>query len=199
MRHDIAKRRRKGFMTRLTVYAEHDSATALEVTEDIDRVIAVLAEIGVGFGRWQASFQLPPEADEALVIKAYQADVERLERKGGYRSKDVMRMRPDHPERSILRAKFLAEHIHDDDEVRFFVEGGGTFFLRDAGKVIELKCGRGDLINVPAGAKHWFDTGEKPFFTAIRLFTNPDGWQAHFTGDAIAERFVASSHPMPAS
>jgi 1,2-dihydroxy-3-keto-5-methylthiopentene dioxygenase len=28
-----------------------------------------------------------------------------------------------------------------------------------------------------------------PSFVAIRLFTNPDGWAANFTGSDIAERF----------
>jgi 1,2-dihydroxy-3-keto-5-methylthiopentene dioxygenase len=180
-------------MTKLTIHPEHGNTAALEVTEDIARITAVLADIGVGFERWQASFQLPPEADETAVLEAYKADIERLERTGGYQSKDVVRLTPDHPDRSALRAKFLAEHTHDDDEVRFFVEGGATFFLHAAGKVIELYCERGDLINVPAGAMHWFDTGEKPFFTAIRLFTSPAGWRAYFTGDAIAERFIAGS------
>ena len=36
--------------------------------------------------------------------------------------------------------------------------------------------------------KHWFDMGLKPSFTCIRLFSNPDGWLANFTGDDIAEK-----------
>jgi 1,2-dihydroxy-3-keto-5-methylthiopentene dioxygenase len=31
--------------------------------------------------------------------------------------------------------------------------------------------------------------GPNPSFTAIRLFNNPEGWVAHFTGDRIAGRF----------
>jgi 1,2-dihydroxy-3-keto-5-methylthiopentene dioxygenase len=31
--------------------------------------------------------------------------------------------------------------------------------------------------------------GPNPEFTAIRLFNNPEGWAANFTGDAIASRF----------
>jgi 1,2-dihydroxy-3-keto-5-methylthiopentene dioxygenase len=31
--------------------------------------------------------------------------------------------------------------------------------------------------------------GENPDFKCIRLFSNPEGWVAHFTGDPIAERF----------
>ena len=47
----------------------------------------------------------------------------------------------------------------------------------------------GDLVRVPAGMPHWFDMGPRPRFTAIRLFTNPEGWVAHYTGSDIARRF----------
>jgi 1,2-dihydroxy-3-keto-5-methylthiopentene dioxygenase len=30
---------------------------------------------------------------------------------------------------------------------------------------------------------------EQPYFIAIRLFNNPAGWVANFTGTDIAERF----------
>ncbi|WP_445623245.1 hypothetical protein [Lactiplantibacillus plantarum] len=46
-----------------------------------------------------------------------------------------------------------------------------------------------DLISVPAGVPHWFDMGSAPAFTCIRLFNDPAGWVAQFTGDDIAARF----------
>jgi methylthioribulose-1-phosphate dehydratase len=42
---------------------------------------------------------------------------------------------------------------------------------------------------VPAGATHWFDMGPNPHFVAVRLFNNPTGWVARFTGSDIADRF----------
>jgi 1,2-dihydroxy-3-keto-5-methylthiopentene dioxygenase len=41
-------------------------------------------------------------------------------------------------------------------------------------------CEQGDLISVPANTPHWFDMGPNPYFIAIRLFNNPDGWVANF-------------------
>ena len=52
-----------------------------------------------------------------------------------------------------------------------------------------MLCCAGDLISVPDGMRHWFDMGAAPRFTAIRLFLNPDGWIAQFTGSDIADRF----------
>ncbi|MBV8158028.1 MAG: cupin, partial [Dyella sp.] len=78
---------------------------------------------------------------------------------------------------------------HSEDEVRFFVAGAGQFTLHIDGKVFDVLCEQGDLIGVPDGTRHWFDMSEAPYFVAIRLFTNKDGWVANFTGETIAERF----------
>ena len=108
---------------------------------------------------------------------------------GGYSTVDAIRMTPDHPDREPLRGKFLAEHTHAEDEVRFFVEGRGLFCLHIGEEVLQLLCERNDWITVPAGTPHWFDMGPHPRFSAIRFFNNPEGWVASFTGDPIAERF----------
>lgn len=155
--------------------------------EDFTAIAAMLALAGVTLERWEAGVALPGDARDADILAAYGADIERLKAIGGYQSCDVMRLAPDHPDRAALRGKFLAEHIHDDDEVRFFVEGAGLFYIHAGDAVHALECTRGDLIVLPAGTRHWFDMGEHPSFTAIRLFTTPEGWVARFTGDDIAE------------
>ena len=94
-----------------------------------------------------------------------------------------------HPDKAALRQKFLSEHTHSEDEVRFFVAGSGQFTLHLGDKVYDILCEQGDLIGVPDGTRHWFDMSEQPHFVAIRLFNNPAGWVANFTDDPIAERF----------
>jgi len=88
-----------------------------------------------------------------------------------------------------MRAKFLDEHYHKEDEVRFFVAGSGLFTLHVDNKVYEIECVQDDLIAVPDSTLHWFDMGDEPSFIAIRFFTEPDGWVGHFTGEEIAQRF----------
>jgi 1,2-dihydroxy-3-keto-5-methylthiopentene dioxygenase len=88
-----------------------------------------------------------------------------------------------------MRQKFLAEHAHTEDEVRFFVEGSGAFYLHLSGKVYQAICVRGDLISVPAGTPHWFDMGPDPEFTAVRWFNNQEGWVPQYSGTEIAARF----------
>jgi 1,2-dihydroxy-3-keto-5-methylthiopentene dioxygenase len=170
-------------MTRLTIYDDQAPFTMGETVEAIEAITAALARIGVGLERWPVA---GARGDDDAILAAYDADIERLKARAGYRSCDVVRLTPDNPQRQAMRAKFLAEHVHDDDEVRYFVEGSGMFYVREGGKVHALECTAGDLVVLPAGIRHWFDTGEQPRFTAIRLFTEPEGWVARFTGDEIA-------------
>jgi 1,2-dihydroxy-3-keto-5-methylthiopentene dioxygenase len=176
-------------MSRLTVYADDDPSTVLIDTQDGAAIAETLAGIGVTFARWPADAPLAADADDAAVTTAYASEIARLKAAGGYQSLDVIRLAPDHPDRAALRTKFLSEHTHAEDEVRFFVEGAGLFCLREGGRVHLALCEAGDLISVPAGIRHWFDMGAAPRFTAIRLFTTPDGWVARFTGDGIADTF----------
>ena len=98
-------------------------------------------------------------------------------------------MNPTHPQKDEFRQKFLSEHTHSEDEVRFFVAGQGLFSLHIGENVYEVLCSQGDLISVPANTPHWFDMGPEPSFIAIRLFNNPEGWVANFTGSDIADHF----------
>ena len=148
-----------------------------------------LAARGIGFERWPARQALAADAQPAEILAAYGPEIERVQASGSYPTVDAIRMTPDHPDRQALRQKFLAEHTHSEDEVRFFVEGRGLFCLHIGEEVLQVLCETGDFLRVPAGTKHWFDMGSTPQFTAIRFFDNPDGWVAQFSGDAIAERF----------
>ncbi|MGV8998219.1 MAG: 1,2-dihydroxy-3-keto-5-methylthiopentene dioxygenase [Parvibaculaceae bacterium] len=176
-------------MTQLTVYPDTDPATILIDTNDGTEITKVLSGIDVDFERWEASVALAPEAGQGEVLAAYDTQVKKLMSEGGYQTVDVVRVKPDHPDRIAMRQKFLAEHTHAEDEVRFFVEGAGAFYLRKGGRVYRIVCERDDLLSVPAGITHWFDTGAAPHFCAIRIFTSANGWVGNFTGDDIATRF----------
>ncbi len=168
-------------MSALQVFAE--DGTLLRETGDGDAIARELASIGVTFERWPTC----DAAGDPLI--AYAPEIARLKAAGGYRTVDCMAVAPDHPERAAMRAKFLDEHTHAEDEVRFFVDGAGLFTLHADGCVWTVHACAGDLMMVPAGMKHWFDMGEAPRFTVLRLFQNPDGWVATFTGEDIAARF----------
>lgn len=176
-------------MSRLTIYPDNAPEDIMLDTRDGEVISKELNAIDVRFERWATKAPLPKDADDSAVMKAYEEDIQRLKIENGYQSVDVIRLSSDHPKKLELRNKFLSEHTHSEDEVRFFVEGSGIFYLRVNGKVYMTLCERGDLISVPTGVKHWFDMSENPQLTCIRLFTTPDGWVADFTGDKIADKF----------
>lgn len=182
-------------MSELRIYAENEPSRPLSVLTGFEEIRATLAGIGVDFERWEASTALDPAAGQDEVIEAYRDSIDRLMKRYGFRSVDAVAMHPNHPQKEAMREKFLAEHTHDDFEVRFFVDGAGLFCVRSGGQVYATLCTRGDLINLPANLAHWFDMGPNPDFKAIRLFTMPEGWVAHFTGDPIAERFPRLEAP----
>ena len=175
--------------SRLRIFEEEHPDQPLLVTRDRGEMARQLRDIGVAYEQWEASKPVAPGATPEEVMDAYRADIDRLVAERGFRSVDVVSIAPDHPQREEMRAKFLEEHYHKEDEVRFFVAGSGLFTLHVADKVYEVLCTRGDLIAVPDSTTHWFDMGPEPSFVAIRFFTEPDGWVGHFTGNDIAQRF----------
>jgi len=160
----------------------------LEAIESAE-IARELGRIGVRFERWQAAKAVGSGASQDEVLGAYRADVDRLMREGGYKAADVISLTKDHPDKVALRQKFLNEHTHSEDEIRFFVDGQGLFYLHADGRVYGALCTKGDLISVPAGTTHWFDMGPNPHLACIRIFTNPEGWVAQFTGSDIGGRF----------
>ena len=176
-------------MSRLRIFAEEHPDEALVSTSDRAAMARELARIGVTFEQWQATRAIAPGAPPEEVLAAYRTDIDRLVAQRGFRSVDVVSIAPDNPQREAMRAKFLDEHFHKEDEVRFFVAGSGLFTLHVDGRVYEILCTQGDLIAVPDSTRHWFDMGPEPSFIAIRFFTDPDGWVGHFTGTDIARKF----------
>jgi len=175
-------------MTVLCIYPERGEGDP-KVVRQHGAIADALSAIGVQLERWQANRPLAADADQAQLLEAYSDPIALLNQRFGFQSMDVVSLGPDHPDRDSLRSKFLAEHTHDDFEVRFFVDGRGLFYLHLTDKVYCVLCEAGDLISVPAQTTHWFDMGARPDFKCIRFFTTPDGWVGRFTGSEIAARF----------
>lgn len=179
-------------MSRLTIFTDTNPSQPVFNSTDPSLVAAELAKINVGFERWKSPIALACDAPAEAILEAYRPYLDTLMGATGAGSADVVKLTPDHPQAAELRAKFLGEHTHSEAEIRFFVAGSGHFVLHEHGHVYDALCEQGDLIHVPAGIKHWFDAGEKPDFTALRVFTDVSGWVAHFTGDDISRHFPST-------
>lgn len=164
----------------------------IQETANPSEIASVLKGIEVRFEQWEAASPVSSTATEGEIKEAYRSDIGRLQEENGFESVDVISLFPDNPNKKAIREKYLNEHTHDEDEVRFFVQGSGTFFLHKEGKVFSVTCEKGDLMSIPPFYPHWFDMGADPYFTAIRFFTRKDGWIAHFTGDPISSHFISA-------
>lgn len=176
-------------MSHLKVFSDTNASAALIDTDNQEQIAKELDTINVRFEQWRCEQDVPAGSTQELIIEAYKADIDRIMDAGGFKSVDVVSLNADHPDKDIFRKKFLSEHTHSEDEVRFFVQGSGLFSLHINNKVYEVTCTKGDLISVPDGTPHWFDMGPNPCFSCIRIFTNTEGWVANFTGSDIADGF----------
>ncbi|GBQ93266.1 dioxygenase [Acetobacter nitrogenifigens DSM 23921 = NBRC 105050] len=178
-------------MSSLVVFDDGTPGAARFSTSDPAAIAERLKTIGVRFERWLGVDIPPRDASAEHVLDTYRPWLDKLMGETGAGSADVIRIDVNTPNRAALRDKFLSEHRHTEDEVRFFVHGAGHFILHVDGAVYDIGCTQNDLISVPAGIPHWFDAGEIPDVVALRVFTNTDGWIADYTGDDIALRFPA--------
>ncbi|UTW48785.1 acireductone dioxygenase [Bacterioplanoides sp. SCSIO 12839] len=176
-------------MSEIRIYTNNDMTNLLFASDNKKSITQKLQALGVRYEQWQTDTTISAGAEPEFVMNAYRKDIDRLVNEEGYQTVDVISLSSDNPQKAQLRQKFLNEHTHSEDEVRFFVAGEGLFTLHIDGKVAEVLCKQGDLISVPANTPHWFDMGPNPNFIAIRLFNNPEGWVANYTGSDIADYY----------
>ncbi len=159
---------------------------------DPQEIKAFFNQRGVFFDQWQCDVVFQDTATPEEILTAYAKDLNPFMKKGGYKTADVITINSLTENYDAIRSKFLAEHTHSEDEIRFFVDGQGLFWFNlETEPVFNLLCERGDLISVPEGTKHWFDAGPtNPFVKAIRIFIDMTGWVPHYTENNIQTKFA---------
>jgi 1,2-dihydroxy-3-keto-5-methylthiopentene dioxygenase len=146
---------------------------------------------GIIFEQWEAALLLKDTDSPETILRAYAHELEPYMKAHGYQSADVINVHKETPNLEAIRAKFLSEHTHSEDEVRFFVDGEGQFFfhLADRSEVFKLLCEKGDFISVPKGVTHWFDLAPKYHVKAIRVFQTQEGWVASYTNSGKEKKY----------
>ena len=115
----------------------------------------------------------------------HQAELDALKAERGYIEQDVIALSPQTDGLDELCAKFIDEHLHDDDEVRFVLEGDGIFDIRSRDdRFMRVTVEAGDLIVVPKDRNHRFMLTEHKTIRCVRLFRDRSGWVPHYRGDA---------------
>lgn len=150
--------------------------------DDAAEINAHLGPLGIRYERWDVDGRVGPDASAEEILAAYEPEIERLKAEGGYATADVINVSPETPGLDAMLAKFDKEHTHSEDEVRFTVRGAGVFWINPEGDqpIVAIEVGPGDLINVPAGTRHWFHLCDDRTIRCIRLFQDTTGWTPEY-------------------
>ncbi|KAK3074192.1 1,2-dihydroxy-3-keto-5-methylthiopentene dioxygenase [Teratosphaeriaceae sp. CCFEE 6253] len=123
---------------------------------------------------------LSPEALNTLGIHHYYfpddlASVNRIASERHYKNRDTIEISPSTLHNYEDKVKtFFDEHLHEDEEIRYIMGGGGYFDVRNEGdEWVRIRLEKGDLMIMPAGIYHRFTTDEQ---NAMRLFKEDPRW-----------------------
>lgn len=158
--------------------------------EGAGEIRELLASVGIDYERAEPDQPVAPDAPAEELLAAYKAKIDELSTRGGYVTADVLNVFPSTPGLDAMLNRFNSEHWHNEDEVRFIIEGRGVFHIHPPGQpVMAVEVGPGDLIRVPAGTHHWFDLCADRRIRAIRLFRDPAGWAPNYTNSGVDKGF----------
>ncbi|OJT03921.1 1,2-dihydroxy-3-keto-5-methylthiopentene dioxygenase 1 [Trametes pubescens] len=150
----------------------HDSGRAI--------ALETLAALGVLY--WRIPTNSPEEWEKKINAIADERN---------YRSRDVVTASRESlgGEFDAKMAMFFKEHIHEDEEIRYLLEGSGFFDVREYSTDAWVRCHleAGDMIILPAGIYHRFTLDEHEHAKTLRLFKDQPRWEAHFRGPATDE------------
>ncbi|KAF3934900.1 hypothetical protein ABW19_dt0205459 [Dactylella cylindrospora] len=127
--------------------------------------------------------------DDLSIIAGFypeQESVDALAAARHYKNRDVITVSPQ-AMGEIYESKvkmFFDEHLHEDEEIRYILDGSGYFDVRAGApggedeRWVRVAMEAGDLIILPPGIYHRFTTDEKNYIKAMRLFKDEPKWTA---------------------
>ncbi|EMC96985.1 hypothetical protein BAUCODRAFT_434904 [Baudoinia panamericana UAMH 10762] len=126
---------------------------------------------------------LSPSDLDILGIKHYELpddleSVDRIASERNYKNRDQIEISPSTlPGYEEKVKNFFHEHLHEDEEIRYILGGGGYFDVRNKGdEWVRIRLEKGDLMIMPAGIYHRFTTDEQNYTKALRLFKEDPKW-----------------------
>ncbi len=163
------------------------------VVKDRETMEEILGTCGVSLEFWPVqssdrtaallSANSPGAEEMEEILSEQDRYFQKLREALGYQTRDLVVVYPELPGLSAMLDRFRPIHYHEDDEVRYVVDGEGVFgFVLPDGDQVELLVEKGDFIRVPRLLEHWFRLTETRRIKAIRYFTGTAGWVPVYTG-----------------
>jgi 1,2-dihydroxy-3-keto-5-methylthiopentene dioxygenase len=179
-----------------------ENSTTYTTLEEITRE---LAPLNIQLNAWTVgdsprtrhllSQEILNDKEKEEVLVALDSYFEKLQQTAGYQSRDLIVLHPDVPNLETMLSKFDRIHTHDDDEVRYIVDGEGIFgFVRPDGSQVKLTVQPEEYINVPANTEHWFELTPNRRIKAVRYFSGTEGWVPVYTGTEIRDQLGMASY-----
>ncbi|KAF8985943.1 Acireductone dioxygenase ARD family [Cyathus striatus] len=115
-----------------------------------------------------------------IPLEGHLEEVNKIADERGYKNKDTINVSKEGLgevyEEKIKN--FFQEHMHEDEEIRYILDGSGFFDVRESpsDEWVRIVVEPGDLIVLPAGIYHRFTLDEKNMIKAIRLFQDEPKW-----------------------
>ncbi|CAG7826443.1 unnamed protein product [Allacma fusca] len=127
-----------------------------------------------------------------VVVQAFGTDmdganksVDSVKNERGYSYEDCLEIMPDADNLEKLMQKFATEHLHDEEETRFVLDGSTYFDVRSKDDTwIRVEVTKGDLIIVPPGLYHRLTLTKPKLIKLRRLFLVKPSWTSFNRPDA---------------
>jgi 1,2-dihydroxy-3-keto-5-methylthiopentene dioxygenase len=150
--------------------------TKIKTITNKEEITEFLKKFAIHAEFWEPEIVDSSNADPLI---RYKNQIEKLKKNFGYASADVCAMTAQTQDLDKMLSAFIKEHHHTDDEVRFTVEGEGIFGINPLTEApFEVYVEAGDLLVVPAMARHWFNLTENKNICCIRIFKENPKWEA---------------------
>ncbi|KAG6824883.1 1,2-dihydroxy-3-keto-5-methylthiopentene dioxygenase 1 [Tricholoma furcatifolium] len=119
-----------------------------------------------------------------IPVEGYETEVNRIAEKEGYKNRDTINVSKEglgdmsgglFDASKLYETKikgFFEEHMHEDEEIRYILDGSGFFDVRESPSDawIRIAVYPGDLLVIPEGIYHRFTLDEGNKIKALRLF-----------------------------